>query len=113
MLVNIGGEKTYHGLAEERVVTILAYKGSGVKRFKREAEKIPGKVLDIRSGKKVKSLILLDTQNVILSPYSSKALMSVFNKTPSSILTTQKMRKATSLRQQTGSVRSEQVAKAS
>lgn len=69
-LLNIGFGSM---LSQERVLTILAPDSAPIKRVMQEA-KDRGMLIDASYGRKTKSVILMDTDHVILSALSPETL---------------------------------------
>lgn len=69
-LLNIGFGSM---LSQERVLTILAPDSAPIKRVVQEA-KDRGMLIDASYGRKTKSVILMDTDHVILSALSPETL---------------------------------------
>lgn len=60
-----------------RIVSIVAYDSEPMKRYCHEADKL-GKLIDATKGRKVKSVIFLDSSHVVLSAMARETLSERF-----------------------------------
>ena len=77
-LLNIGFGSM---LSQERVLSILAPDSAPIKRVMQEA-KDRGMLIDASYGRKTKSVILMDTDHVILSAIAPEAIAKRFAEKP-------------------------------